>query len=445
MTSLQKLEQRAGLPHRVPFYYGWVILAVATMGIIMSIPGQTMGISVFTDDLIAAFGTDRQGLAMAYMFGTMISSFILPHAGRLLDHWGVRRMVVLATLGLSASLLMLIFGPYVVQYVRSAWFGSTVDATEGFWGNRVMTIGFCVIAFLGVRHFGQGQMTMISRTMLGRWFEGRRGLAFAISGGFVALGFGSAPFFLAKGITRFGWQNTIFLLIAAELVMLVLGLAFFRSSPGECKMEMEQGLPPVKRNRQTVAVVDKTLHEVRLSPQFWLFCSALMLYGMTITAVVFHLRDISRLQDLDPDDAFALFIPISIVSTIVEMGGSYLTDRISIKYHLFLMLVSLSVGSLAVIFLDSYLGPIFMVAGFGITGGMFAALSGVAWPKLFGLKYLGAINGLFSGWLVFACAFSPFLFSLIESWFGSYDIALYVSGGLPLLVVIAALRIRVDA
>ena len=65
-------------PRRWPFFYGWVILAASTVGILASIPGQTMGVSVFTDHLIAALRISRVQLSTAYMFGTVASSFMLP-------------------------------------------------------------------------------------------------------------------------------------------------------------------------------------------------------------------------------------------------------------------------------------------------------------------------------------------------------------------------------
>ena len=36
-------------PSRLPFFYGWLVLVVATLAILVSIPGQTMGVSVFTE------------------------------------------------------------------------------------------------------------------------------------------------------------------------------------------------------------------------------------------------------------------------------------------------------------------------------------------------------------------------------------------------------------
>ena len=67
---------------RLPFYYGWVILLLSTAGIIFSIPGQTMGMAVFTDHFIEAFGLSRTELSLAYLIGTGASSLFLTRAGR---------------------------------------------------------------------------------------------------------------------------------------------------------------------------------------------------------------------------------------------------------------------------------------------------------------------------------------------------------------------------
>ena len=75
---------------RLPFFYGWVVVGASTAGVLMSMPGQTMGVSVFTDPLIEATGLDRLSLSNAYLLGTLGSAALLPHAGRLIDRLGVR-------------------------------------------------------------------------------------------------------------------------------------------------------------------------------------------------------------------------------------------------------------------------------------------------------------------------------------------------------------------
>ncbi len=64
-------------PSKFPFFYGWIILAAGAVGVVMSIPGQTMGVSVFTDRLIDSLKISRLNLSLAYMIGTLSSSLLL--------------------------------------------------------------------------------------------------------------------------------------------------------------------------------------------------------------------------------------------------------------------------------------------------------------------------------------------------------------------------------
>jgi len=50
-------------PKRFPFFYGWVIAVFATVGTLFSIPGQTAGVSVFTDPILEATGLSRVQLS----------------------------------------------------------------------------------------------------------------------------------------------------------------------------------------------------------------------------------------------------------------------------------------------------------------------------------------------------------------------------------------------
>ena len=77
-------------PQKSPVFYGWVIWAFSTIGFLCSIPGQTMGMAVFTDTFIEVFGLSRTELSMAYLIGTIGSSIFLTAAGRWYDRFGAR-------------------------------------------------------------------------------------------------------------------------------------------------------------------------------------------------------------------------------------------------------------------------------------------------------------------------------------------------------------------
>ena len=110
MTLRTESPIRANWPfdvRRLPFYYGWVIWGFSALGILISIPGQTMGMAVFTDYLIEALHLSRTQLSMAYLIGTVGSSLFLTRAGRWYDRLGGRVTMAAASAGLAIMVLFL--------------------------------------------------------------------------------------------------------------------------------------------------------------------------------------------------------------------------------------------------------------------------------------------------------------------------------------------------
>jgi hypothetical protein len=135
-------------PKKFPFFYGWVVWGFSTLGILFSIPGQTMGLAVFTDSFIEVLGLSRTELSLAYLIGTVGSSLFLARAGRWYDIFGGRTMITIASVALS---LMIIYVSYVD--ILSASLGGSV------W----LSFTLIMIGYFGVRFFGQGVLTSCSR------------------------------------------------------------------------------------------------------------------------------------------------------------------------------------------------------------------------------------------------------------------------------------------
>ena len=125
---------------RIPFFYGWVIWLLSTLGFLFSIPGQTMGMAVFTDQFIEVLGLSRTQLSLAYLFGTVGSSLFLTRAGRWYDRLGGRVMVSLASLALAAMLLFIAATDVLAR-------------TAG--GGPVIGFSLIMLGYFGVRFFGQ--------------------------------------------------------------------------------------------------------------------------------------------------------------------------------------------------------------------------------------------------------------------------------------------------
>ena len=59
-----------------PFFCGWIRSVIATLGILLIVPGQTMGMAVFFDTIINVTGLTRTELSLASMSGTITNVFI---------------------------------------------------------------------------------------------------------------------------------------------------------------------------------------------------------------------------------------------------------------------------------------------------------------------------------------------------------------------------------
>jgi MFS transporter, OFA family, oxalate/formate antiporter len=132
-------------PSGWPFFYGWIIIFAGIAGILMSIPGQTIGVSLFTDHLIGALDMGRVNLALAYMAGTILSGFCIPWAGRMYDKYGVRPVVITAGILMGMTLV------YLSRIVEiSSFFSSlTGGATQWWLFSYLLPPAFFRSGFLG--------------------------------------------------------------------------------------------------------------------------------------------------------------------------------------------------------------------------------------------------------------------------------------------------------
>ena len=104
-------------PKKTPFFYGWVIWVFSALGFLLSVPGQTMGMAVFTDYFIEVFSLSRTELSMAYLFGTIGSAFFLTRAGRWFDIYGGRIMVSFAAFFLGLMVLYFSFADKFISWI----------------------------------------------------------------------------------------------------------------------------------------------------------------------------------------------------------------------------------------------------------------------------------------------------------------------------------------
>ena len=404
-------------PGRWPFFYGWVVLGFGTIGMLMSAPGQTVGVSVFTDFLIDELAIPRNFLSLAYLIGTITSALLLTKAGRLYDRAGARIMGIAVSVGLGAVLVFFSFSDDITAGLRSLFPGLPPIIVP----MAVMSIGFFLLRF-----FGQGSLTLASRNMVMEWFEKRRGLANAVLGVSVSFGFSYAPRVFEYLIVRTGWRSAyrvLAVIVGAGFALLVF--LFYRDKPEDHGLIPDGAIHTPKRkvHTETVAVREFTLKEARRSYTFWMLTLSLLMSALVVTAFTFHVISIFESSGLPRETAVSIFLPSSFVAVGFQFLGSYASDYIKLKYILLTQIAGLILLCAGVMLLSRGLPVVMVTAGLGINQGLFGVTGNVAWPRFFGRKHLGAVSGFAMAWIVAGSAVGPYLWSISLEGRGNYGIA----------------------
>ncbi|WP_144057533.1 MFS transporter [Novipirellula maiorica] len=420
-------------PARLPFFYGTVVLVCGTLGVLASAPGQTVGVSVFTDFLIEAHQLSRSWISFSYLAGTIASAVLISRAGRLYDRFGGRWVSAASAAMLALVLTAMSFSAVIAQSAASMLPGTYRDHVSF----AVLTLGF-----FAMRFFGQGMLTLSSRNMVLEWFEKRRGMALAFIGISVAFGFSATPplfeWLIQQGGWSWAWQTIAVIVAVYALVAFCLG----RSKPEDHGM-LPDG-PYAKRNRKTHAETMSgrqfTLSEARRTYSFWVFTLSVVLSGLLLTAFSFHVVSIFADAGMTRRQAVAIFLPAAGVSVVVEFIGSWLSDFVKLKYLAMVQLIGSLTLSLSLAFLGTGTSVVFVVVGMGLMQGMFGIISGVTWPRFYGRTHLGAISGFSTSIVVAGTAVGPYLFSVAHDQFGSYRAATLLCAAAALLLLATSPR-----
>src|SRR5918993_1631076 len=91
---------------RVRPYYGWVVLGVAALAMVGTLPGRTQGLGLITEPLLRDLQIDRVAFARINLWATLIGALFSVGVGRLIDRFGSR--IVLTVV--AVSLASVVFG-----------------------------------------------------------------------------------------------------------------------------------------------------------------------------------------------------------------------------------------------------------------------------------------------------------------------------------------------
>lgn len=403
-------------------FYGWHIVGWSALMVAMTAPGQTAAVSVFIDPMISDLGVGRSAISTAYLVGTLTGALAMPLVGRLLDRFGVRRVMSVIGLVFAAALCAL----------------SLVSELVG------LTAGFVLI-----RMAGQGALGLTATTAVALWFTRRRGTAMGLVSAIGASAISLAPVGLELLVSGWGWRRA-WLVEGIVVALIVLPVAWFamRDRPADLGQHPEgdipeAGAPPAGQWGVARSVALRT-------PFFWVITAGVATVGLLATAVNFHQVSLLGEHGLSAAEAAANFLPQTVANLVGTLVVGILADRVASQ-----LLVTAAMAFLAgALLLGTVAAPGLLALTFGLllggAGGAMRTVEAATFPRHFGTTHIGAIRGVVTAVSVGATAFGPLLFATLHDLTGSYTPALLGSLTLPAAVAVLALlvkppRIRVPA
>ena len=276
------------------FFYGWMMVVVAMAGYFASGPGQSHMFSVFILPLSNDLNLDQTEISLAYAVATLAAAFGLPYIGKLIDRYGMRRVVLIATslLGLAA----MAFG-------------------------QVQGLIMLGLLFAALRFLGQGTLMLSSANLVAQGFNAKRGFAASL----MALGFSGSvalhPPFAQWLIDQVGWREAwLWLGVATWLFFLPLVFFLVQNKPEDIGLrpDGESADDAHAAGQPSDADIGLTSSEALRTPAFWIIAISLSSFSMLVTALFFYQVSIFQTQGLSEQIAARVF-PVSAITMVCCM------------------------------------------------------------------------------------------------------------------------------
>ena len=379
----------------------------------------TNSAGVFYSPVAAALGVGRGAFALHTSLCTLLAGFLSPVAARLMKKFPIR---LLLTIGILFSC------------------GSTalMSVTHSIWGFYVLGlakgIGFAFCTLMPIT------------TIIGNWFEARRGMATGIALAFSGLGGAIFSPMLTSLIQSVGWEKAYLLSAVISVVLALPGLLTLHYTPEEIGLAPYGGRP--RPLRQESGKAGKTAPKVNvIGPALWFLCF-LTLFNTAITGIAQHFPGISESWGMASQVGAAMISAGMVGNIVSKLLIGVLSDKIG-PFAACRTMMCTNLAALTILLLVAPRASAVALAAAFFYGAVYS-VSATGLPlltrRLFGENYASAFSvvTLFTNT---GSAFSLTIVGLIYDLTGGYTLALI--GGILLdcanLVLLSLLSRREKA
>ena len=353
------------------FFYGWIILMAAGAGIFASGPGQSHTFSVFIGPISRDLGVGATAISSAYGLATLVAALGLPFVGRLVDRYGARKIMLTVVIFLGLGCIAFGFAPGII------W----------------LALGFGALRF-----FGQGSLMLTSVNVVSHWFSRKRGFAM----GMMLLGFAISmaihPPLSQWLIEQVGWRQAWIWLGVSTWVLMVPIVFFLLQDAPESIGLLPDGEKNIEHDDKQIinkhgAEFGFTLKEALATSTFYIVAAALCTMSMLVTALHFFQVSIFEHQGLTPSIAAWMFPLSAIIAVLTQPIVGRCLDKFPTPRVITMSLATLCAALLSMSMVSDLLTAILYAVIFGINNAFNMTLFGYLWPRYFGRRHIGSVQG----------------------------------------------------
>jgi MFS family permease len=397
---------------RLPFFYGWIIVAVTFVTMAIGVTART-SFSLLFPPIIEEFNWERGVTAGAFSFGFLVSGALSPLIGRMMDRFGPRAVMELGVVLMGSGLLL-------APLTTEPW-------------HLYLTIGVLVgggSVCLGY----SGQSLYVPN-----WFVRRRGLAMGIA--FAGVGIGSITMlpWVQHMIEQTGWRSACSAMGILVLVTLAPINLLLRKRPEELGLEPDGDASAKMSVRPVSNVVDPawadidwTLPRALRTARFWwlalgYFCG---LYGWYAVQV----HQTKYLLDIGFNTGVAAWAlgMVSLLGIPGQILLGHLSDRVGREWIWTASCLGFAICFAALIGLAH--APTLtllyvMVAAQGALGYGVTSIMGAVVVEIFEGKHYGSIFGTLMLAALAGGAAGPLVTGILHDIYGDYTVAFMIGIG----------------
>ena len=417
MTVIKtKIPNQGYFPKNVPFFYGWVVIAIAFITLGIGVNSRTF-FSLLFPPILEEFGWNRATVAGIFSIGFIAGTMMSPLVGIMMDRFGPRLVM---PLGAAITALGFIFS----TYAKVPWhFYITL-------GLMVMS-GALVLGYIGHTAF------------LPNWFSRRRGLAMGIA--FSGVGVGSIIILpsLQYTLENVGWRQTSMIVAIFLLVLVPLNIIFQRRKPADLGLEPDGVVSAVKGavgsdlKTEDAGVVDRdwaatewNLKNALKTSRFWWltvsFTTGLYIWYAVLVHQTRYLIDLG----FTPEIAALGLGLVGLTGIGGQIGIGYFSDRVGREWGWTISLLGFLLTYIMLILISiwsSLLLMYVMVCVQGFLGYGLASVFASVPAELFAGRRYGVIVGLLGAFGGAGAALGPWATGWLFDQMGNYEVAFLIA------------------